>query len=149
MTNRAEHLTRIAQPGSLLKRPREQRVRKLPFRTAREKDASYLDLIRELPCLCCGIEPCGEAAHVRMNNAAFGKRQAVGAKPDDKWSVPLCADCHRNDSNSQHRMGEQEFWRRVGLNPLLICEALQRAAPNLLSMRAAVFRFIEAREPAL
>src|SRR5262245_15322920 len=149
MTSRPEHLTPLAPVGSLLKRPHEQRVRRPAFRSARDTDASYLDLIRQLPCCNCGVEPCGEAAHVRMNNAAFGKRQAVGQKPDDKWSLPLCAGCHRNDPDSQHRVGEQEFWRRVGIAPLLLCEALQRAAPDLLKMRSVVFRFIEEREPGL
>lgn len=151
--SRAEHVTRLANPGSLLKRPREQRVRRLPFRSARETDASYLDLIRQLPCLCCGLEAnppyLNDPAHVRMNSAAFGKRQAVGQKPDDRWALSLCRACHTDDPDSQHKIGEQEFWRRVGLNPLLVCEALQKAAPDLVKMRYVVIDAIAKREVAL
>lgn len=144
-----QQVTRFAAPGELLKRPRELRTRRQPIRSGRETDSGYLDLIRQLPCCCCGLEGFSEAAHVRMNNAALGKHQALGQKPDDRWSTPLCADCHRNDPDSQHKVGEQEFWRRVGIYPLALCEALHKAAPDLLKMRAVVFRFIETREPAL
>ena len=139
-----------SRPGSLLKRPREQRTQRKQFRVGgRETDSSYLALIGQLPCLNCGLEldppRRNDAAHVRYNSAAFGKRQAIGAKPDDQWTLPLCRDCH----DRQHKIGEHQFWHEVGLNPLLVCEDLQKAAPDIVRMRAVVFTWIAVREPGL
>ncbi len=141
-----QHVTRLAPVGSLLKqsRPREARTKDLG-RSPRQRDGGHLSAIRQLPCLKCGLEPCGEAAHVRMNCSALGKRQAIGAKPDDAWSVPLCPGCHTHDPDSQHRMGESVFWDLLGLNPLLIAKKLYELSPDLVRMRAAVFSFIAGR----
>jgi hypothetical protein len=136
-------LRRPAPIGSLFKRGRE--VRSPSYRRPRETDATHLDAIRQLPCLRCGLEPCGEAAHVRMTSAAHGKRGSMAAKPDDKWAVPLCPGCHRQDADSQHRVGEIAFWSALDLNPLLICESLHAASPDVLRMRAVVFTFIAGR----
>jgi hypothetical protein len=84
-----------------------------------------------------------------MSSAALGKRNAMGAKPSDYFAVPLCRSCHQSDENSQHKVGEHTFWHHVGLNPLLVCEDLQKAAPDIVRMRAVVFKWIAAREPGL
>lgn len=136
--------------GSLLKRPRIERPGQRQFRTGGSaKDESYLALIRQLPCLRCGLENMSEPAHVRMNSAALGKYQALGQKPADTYTVPLCAGCHRTDHDSQHRVGEDTFWRHVGLNPLLVCDRLQRASPDVVAMRAVIFRCTEERRSDL
>jgi len=134
-----------APPGSLLKRPRQQQRKLSLGRTPRALDAPYLALVRQLPCLKCGMEPAGEAAHVRMASAAFGKRSGMGEKPDDRWCAPLCPACHTRDPDSQHKVGEQQFWHDLGLNPLLICEELYAAAPDLIKMRAIVFHAVARR----
>jgi hypothetical protein len=139
-----QQMDRRAPIGSLFKRPMERARRS---RKAREESPTYLALIRQLPCLKCGMEPCGVAAHVRLNSAAHGKRQAMGQKPDDKWAVPLCAGCHTQDADAQHKVGEMPFWYAVGINPLLACERLQHAAPDVVAMRAVVFRLIAERIP--
>lgn len=141
-----QQITPRAPIGSLLKRPRDVMVRRANSRPARETDSVYLDLIRQLPCLRCGLDPCNEAAHVRMNSAALGKRQAMQVRPDDKWAVPLCRACHLTDPDAQHRVGEHAFWHNVGLNPLHVCQDLMRAAPDAVKMRAVVFTWIAARE---
>lgn len=140
-----QHVSRRAPVGSLLKRPRESSRTKTANR-GRVLDPGYLALIRELPCLKCGMEPCGEAAHVRLNSASFGKRQALGQKPSDSWTVPLCAGCHRDDPDAQHKVGEAIFWDTLGINPLLVCQDLQKAAVDVMKMRAVIFNFIAGRE---
>lgn len=140
-----QQVTIRAPYGSLLKRPRETRPRKNGFGRARQQNPSYLELIRQCPCLKCGLDGFSEAAHVRQNSAAHGKRQALGQKPDDQWSLPLCAGCHRLDDDSQHRLGEETFWHRLGISPLLVCEKLHAAAPDLVRMRAVVVRAIAER----
>lgn len=130
--------------GSLLKRPKMSKAAQ-PYRSAREKDESYLGLIRQLPCLRCGLDPCGIAAHVRMPSAAHGKPAAgKGVKPDDRWSLPVCEEreCHP----VQHQQGELGFWAELGMAPLLICEELHAAAPDLVKMRAIVIRHVSERK---
>jgi hypothetical protein len=143
-----QSVTRIASPGSLLKR---QRGVLLPARrtATRLLDAGHLEAIRQLPCARCGMEPCGEAAHVRLNSSAFGKRQAIGQKPGDEWTVPLDRGCHQDDPDSQHRVGEAIFWDRVGINPLHLAKALYEASSDIPRMRAIVFTFIANRGSAL
>lgn len=147
MTDRLPFPQAIARPapiGSLLKRRGNREPRRRAYRSGRETDSAYLDLVKQLPCLNCGMEPV-DPAHVRMNSAALGKQQAMGQKPSDKWTLPLCRGCHTDDPDSQHKVGETVFWDRLGLNPLLICEALQRVSPDVVKMRAVVFSFVAER----
>lgn len=136
-----QEVTRRATPGELLKRPRERATRKVPQRKGRIADPSYLVMVRQLPCIACGCDVGVQAAHIRMNSAAHGKRQAMGQKPDDKWCLPLCDEHHRE----QHRVGELQFWFDLDTSPLLVCERLQRAAPDLVAMRDVVFKAIAER----
>lgn len=144
-TRMPQQIAPRAPIGSLLKQPRAARAKRTG-RAVRTQDADYLAAIRQLPCCKCGMEPCGEAAHVRMNSAAHGKRGSMAAKPDDKWCAPLCGGCHRLDADSQHHIGEGQFWCTLDLNPLLICEALYAASPDVVKMRAIVLSFIAGRE---
>lgn len=90
-------------------------------------DERHLDRIRQLPCLVCGKEP-AEAAHVRYASSQHNKPvTGLGRKPDDKWAVPLCPDCHRNGQGSQHTRGERAFWEEKGIDPLGIAEHLYSA----------------------
>jgi len=83
----------------------------------------HLDFIRSLPCLKCGKAP-SEAAHVRYSDARAAKvNPGFGAKPEDRWSVPLCASCHRG-LKGQHSRGEYKFWTETGIDPIFIALAL-------------------------
>lgn len=77
---------------------------------------SHREFVARLPCLRCGHvstpdEP-NECAHVRM-----GTDGGAGLKPSDRYTVPLCAKCHRTASDAQHRIGEPAFWGRLGVDP--------------------------------
>lgn len=140
MRQRPQRILASAPIGSLLKgaerfRP-EPRV---------QDDGAYLTLIRQLPCLKCGMDPAGEAAHVRLNSGTFNKRQAMARKPDPKWTVPLCRDCHQRDRDALHRTGELLFWRRLGINPFPVCERLFAARGDLVRMRAVALQTIAER----
>lgn len=135
--DRPQRLTPPDPPGALLKGLAAAHDR-LRLRRSRGRAPTYLARIRLLPCLACGLEPCGVAAHVRMQSGAHGKHGGMQAKPEDKWAVPLCSGCHTEDLNSQHRVGEREFWARIGLNPLLVAERLYAQRADLIAMRAAV-----------
>lgn len=141
-TATTRRISAVAPPGSLLKRAHVQ-----PRVTRQEdtgRDASYLDMIRQLPCLKCGGEPC-EPAHVRFASAAFGKASGMQKKPDDKHSVPLCPGCHRLDRDAQHTRNEREFWDSIGINPLLVAEKLYAQRGDLVAMRAVVMVAIAER----
>jgi hypothetical protein len=132
----------VAAPGSLLKRPAQPRGAQEA--AGRDVDLDYLRLVRECPCLKCGMEP-SEVAHIRFASAAFGKASGLGRKPDDRYSVPLCAGCHRLDRDAQHTRNEREFWDSIGINPLMVAQRLYAVRCDLLAMRAVIFTTIAER----
>jgi len=141
--DRPRRLIPPARPGALLKRFNAPivRVRK----AAAERDPDYLSLVRQCPCLSCGMEPCYEAAHVRMASAAFGKASGLGKKPPDRWALPLCPDHHRVLNVSQHHQDERFFWDTLGINPLITAEKLYAQRGDLVAMRAVIFSTIAMR----
>lgn len=116
-------------PGTLFKRPAQAKPRPLR-RQQRGHDAEHLEAIRQCPCISCGHDPCGEAAHVRL-----GSHAGIGRKPDDRRTTPLCHGCHMD----QHAIGELTFWTSLGIAPLAFAGTLYRLSPNVEAMRAACF----------
>jgi len=117
-----------APRGTLFKQPREiKRVWRRQPRAPR--DAEHLEAIRQCPCVACGQDPAGEAAHVRM-----GSHAGMGRKPEAKLTVPLCHAHHME----QHSVGELTFWTALELAPTVIAERLWRAQGNVEMMRAMV-----------
>jgi hypothetical protein len=47
-------------------------------------------------------------------------------KPSDKWTISLCATCHR----SQHEMGEQAFEALYRIDMKALAEAFYKASPH-------------------
>jgi len=127
-------ISKIAAPGSLFKSGKPHRKLKATGREPRERDEAHLDAIRQCPCIRCGIDPAGEAAHLRLT--APGKPNAgIGSKPHDRYVLPLC----REDHDEQHRIGEVKFWKDVGIDPLVMAERLYRVSPNTEAMRSLVW----------
>lgn len=86
---------------------------------------AFLAFVRRRPCCACGAPAPSQAAHVRMGCPTIGKRNAgIGEKPSDRWAVPLCADCHLDAPDAQHRVGERAFWARVGIDPFALATKL-------------------------
>jgi hypothetical protein len=69
----------------------------------------------------------------------------MGKKPPDRWAVPLCGDCHREDPIALHRVGEELFFHRLGINPLLVASQLRAAKGDIVRMRAVIFQAIANR----
>lgn len=87
----------------------------------RVHDAKHLDFIRSLPCASCGNDISTEAAHLRTGNLKYGKRETgMQEKPSDKWALPLCSVCHRE----QHDGDESLFWAMRGINPWVLSMTL-------------------------
>jgi hypothetical protein len=135
-----------AAPGSLLKRVSIP-AQSAPRKSDADQDPGYLALIRECPCLHCGMEP-SEPAHLRMSSAAYGKASGLGKKPADRWANPLCSEHHRLARDAQHNRGEQEFWHALGINPLITATLLYEQRGDLPAMRAIVFMTIAQRSIA-
>ncbi len=117
--------------GLKSEQPLKQRRGPHRCRKARERDEGYLEQIRQCPCLKCGIDPCNEAAHVRMS--APGKpNPGVGSRPDDRFSLPLC----HADHMQQHDVGERDFWHDLGIDPFPACDRLHALKYSTEAMRA-------------
>ena len=138
-----QRLAPRTSPGDLLKGAEISR----PRRTDSGNNRSHLDCIRELPCLYpnCGMER-SEAAHVRFSSAAFAKASGLGKKPPDQWAAPLCAQHHRLARDAQHNRNERAFWSDIGINVLIVCQALYAKSGDLTAMRAIVSCCIAERE---
>lgn len=138
----------VSAPGSLLKgaSERDGKKRAKPGKTTtRIVSGKHLALVRRCPCLGCDNDPARVAAHLRMTVA--GKSMAgVGAKPDDRYALPLCAACHTDGPKAQHFIGEPAFWRALGLDPHAIADELATASPNIEAMRTVVFKAREGRK---
>lgn len=89
------------------------------------RDAKYLSLIRQLPCLICGTSPC-EAAHVRLADARYeAAPTGIAIKPEDWRALPLCPRHHREGPDAQHKAGERDWYALRGIDPLPLCERLR------------------------
>ena len=113
-------ITPPSPPGALLKRASESQPR-IASSSAGRDDPDYLAMVRQCPCLKCGMEP-SEAAHVRMSSAAYGKA-----------------------SGAQHNRGECEFWHSLGINPLLTADKLYAQRGDQVAMFAVIFTTIAQR----
>lgn len=91
-------------------------------RQPRVKDDAFLRFVRTLPCTTCGKAGPNHAAHIRMSSAEHGViNPGVGAKPSDRYAVPLCPKCHLY---TQHAQGERQFWEGHGLDPFAVAKKL-------------------------
>lgn len=137
----AVRIANQAKPGELLdKRSRSKRVRPVApgQRKPREKNAAYLELVRECQCLRCGRWPV-QAAHVRMS-APGETPVGIGRKPDDARVLPLCESCHLTSLDAQHRRGEVEFYGELGVDPLALAKKLYAAKPDVGAMKMVIMK---------
>ena len=91
----------------------------------------HLAFVRQLSCVACGKAAPSEAAHVRS-----GSDGGAGIKPSDRYSVPLCTDCHA----LQHQFGELTFWSILRLDPLNVALRLWTISGDLKAGERIVFR---------
>jgi hypothetical protein len=98
-----------------------------------------------MPCLYCGVEPCGEAAHVKYSSAAFGMKNMLGKRVDDSRALPLCRDDHQNARHAQHRGNEEAFWQGLGIVPYQVTARLYAQRGDLVAMRYVIVQAIAER----
>lgn len=63
------------------------------------RDSKRLKAIRKMICCECGADAPSQAAHSNFGVHGKGK----GIKADDKYTIPLCVNCHQDFD--QMRMG--------------------------------------------
>ena len=90
-----------------------------PTRRGSPRDDAYLEWIRELSCVGCGIEGRSEAAHT-------GTDAGMRMKASDYSCVPLCSGCHTQAPGAYHRVGKRAFEQRRALSFARIVERLNR-----------------------
>jgi ERF superfamily len=81
----------------------------------RVRDKDHLRFVANQPCLICGRKP-SDPHHLRVAQA-----RALGRKPSDEFTVPLCRGHHR----ALHRHGDEAgWWERSGVDPLPLAREL-------------------------
>ena len=81
----------------------------------RLRDKRHRQFVSAQPCILCGRQP-SDAHHLR-----FTQPRALGRKVSDEFTVPLCRMHHRE----LHRtVKEQQWWLRMGIDPLPIADKL-------------------------
>jgi hypothetical protein len=129
--DRPQRITPPAPIGSMLK------TFERPVKAPKEAP-DYLAQIRQLPCLYCGVEPAGEAAHCDFSSYEFGKKRSFGRRPHDSQALPLCRDDHLNAKHAQHKGNEEAFWLALGIQPYAMARDLHAKRGDLVAMRAVV-----------
>lgn len=136
---------RIATALPMFEKGKRRRARVRPVaegqRRPRVRDRKHLASVAALPCLVSGAPGPSICAHVRYGEAAAGKpHTGMAEKPDDKWTVPLCPELHTDHAAAQHRYGERDWWARLGVDPVAVCEELYRCSGNLPAMEEVIAR---------
>jgi hypothetical protein len=111
------------------------RIPRTALRGKRKPDhrtrTKHLGFVRQLPCVACGKPAPSEAAHVRS-----GSDGGAGMKPSDRYSLPLCTDCHE----LQHQFGELTFWSVLRIDPLNVSARLWTVSGDIRAGEKIVFR---------
>lgn len=88
---------------------------------AGKRSPAHRAWVRGHACSACGSMTAIECAHVRD-----GTDGGMGLKPSDRWTISLCRDCH----SEQHRIGEEPFGRKHGINLVALAEEFFRKSPH-------------------
>ena len=102
---RGQRLGTLGIDKSRLARPEPRRVR----------DKDHVKFVAKQPCLICGRTP-ADAHHLR-----FAQHRALGRKPSDEFTVPLCRGHHRE----VHRSGDEAaWWTKAEVDPTVSARSL-------------------------
>ena len=88
---------------------------------AGKRSPAHRKWVRGHACSACGSQTAIECAHVRE-----GTDGGMGMKPSDRWTISLCAECHRK----QHQWGEGTFERHHKINMKALAEAFAAKSPH-------------------
>ena len=81
----------------------------------RARDAAHLKFVANQACLICARIP-SQTHHLK-----HAQLRAMGQKPGDQWTTPLCATRHRE----LHDHGDEAaWWPSNNIDPLKVAESL-------------------------
>ena len=107
-----------------------RRITREKNRTERWKSPAHLTFVRSHECIVpgCTRRPI-EVMHVRRGSDA-----AMGRKPSDFFTVSGCGgpDGHHAE---QHRLGEQSFEKKHGIDLLALASEFAAASPKAADIR--------------
>lgn len=92
-----------------------------------DSSPTYLTWVRKLPCAVCGEVSDVIAHHVRLERSASGVLRGVGKLGDrvsDFQTIPLRSDLHLGFPYSLHSGKEADWWKKKGIDPLMVCGVL-------------------------
>ena len=105
--------------------PRRPQAAKRPKRFV---SPAHCKFVRSHACCVCQTYDHIEVAHVRT-----GTNGGMGLKPGDYWTISLCRDCH----SEQHRIGEQSFEAKHGIDMKELARAFVKASPKRSELERA------------
>jgi ERF superfamily len=103
VANAAEHQPSVDKSVLTLSAPR------------RYRNKEHLRFVTQQPCLLCARKP-SDAHHLR-----FVQPRALGRKPSDEFTVPLCRIHHRAVHRSRD---ERAWWKSAGIDPFKVARRL-------------------------
>ncbi|WP_083579130.1 DUF968 domain-containing protein [Tardibacter chloracetimidivorans] len=107
--------------------PRRRPSLKSGRENAGKRSPAHCNFVRSHFCSVPGCEQLPiEVAHVRN-----GTGGGMGVKPSDRWTISLCRDHHAE----QHRLGEESFEKRHGIDMKAIAEGLAKSSPHWPKLR--------------
>lgn len=106
-----------------------RRIPKAPKRASRWRSQAHCNFVRSHECSVPGCDgrPI-EVAHVRRGSGA-----GIGQRPHDFFTLSLCREHH----SEQHRIGEQSFEDRHGINMSDLAEEFAKRSPRSAEIREA------------
>jgi hypothetical protein len=88
----------------------------------RVRNNPFLAYLRRQPCEACGSIHRVEAAHIRSGYSEAGwPPTGMQVKPSDFRALSLCALCHREGPDAQHRGNERAWWAARNIYPPARC----------------------------
>ncbi len=90
-------------------------------RQPRQENGPHRRFVASLPCLICAGRDV-QCAHVRYADLSIAKPFTGRTKPDDKYTVPLCCQHHREQHDCEH--GERWWWYFHEIDPIKVALAL-------------------------
>jgi len=103
------------------------RIKKAPKATGRWRSPAHCNYVRDHHCSVPGcMEKPIEVAHVRRGSDA-----GMGRKPSDWHTISLCQEHHAE----QHRIGEQSFEKRHGIDMADLAEEFCRYSPKAADIK--------------
>lgn len=121
--------------------PKRRKPEKMGLRQEPQiRSDSHLRWIRGFECACMGKPGMICFGKIEAAHARTGTDGGLSVKPSDCWVIPLCSAHHQ----LQHRVGERDFERLMGINMKAIAEQLWAKSPHRLKLTATAAR--DARE---